>query len=163
MDNFEIIQHPLDRFSLTGSMARLDARGRESADQLMTMIGDIRFCRGDIRGTCARYFVFIDTEWFCKLCLEAHIDSRKLRDYLWRVENKVANELLDTFDDPQTSFCFPKNENQPIGALCSTPGTQSETIYANSMKGESHTAGSGPSIQKLTPKRIHALEHERLA
>jgi len=51
-----IIQHPLDRFSLTKSMADLDARGRDAVDQLMTRIGALQFCRHDIRGTCARYF-----------------------------------------------------------------------------------------------------------
>jgi hypothetical protein len=41
MDHLEIIHHPRNRFSLTGSMAGLDAGGRDSADPRMTMIGDM--------------------------------------------------------------------------------------------------------------------------
>jgi hypothetical protein len=66
MDQFGIIWHPVDKFISTGSIADLDARGIDSADQLMTMIGDMQFCKGDIRGTEVRYFIFISSGWFCK-------------------------------------------------------------------------------------------------
>jgi hypothetical protein len=158
MDQFEIIQHPLDKFILTGSMADLDAVGKDSADQLMTMIGDMQFCKGDIRGTCARYFIFIDSAWFCKLCFLAHIDCRKLQTYLLCVDNGAANELSDAFDEPQTSFCFAKNEDHPAAPFCSAAATQSETLCANNTESESHKAGLGPSIQKPAPKRLNVLE-----
>jgi hypothetical protein len=103
-----IIQHPLDRFSLTKSMADLDARGRDAVDQLMTMIGDLQFCRHDIRGTCARYFCFIDTVWLSHLCISAHIDCGRLQTHLWGIEHEAATELDSTFDDAQMSFYFPK-------------------------------------------------------
>ena len=103
-----IIQHPLDRFSLNKSMADLDARGRDAVDQLMTMIGDLQFCRHDIRGTCARYFCFIDTVWLSHLCFSAHIDCGRLQTHLWGIEHEAASELDSTFDDAQLSFYFPK-------------------------------------------------------
>jgi hypothetical protein len=117
MGQFEIIQHPLDRFSLTGSMGDLDGGGRDSADQLMTMIGDLQFCRNDIRGTCARYFFFIDRGWFWKLCLAAHIDFGKLHSYLLAIDKEETDKSCNTAGDPQASFCFPKNENHSGGAF----------------------------------------------
>src|SRR3979490_3183085 len=126
MDPWLIIQHPLDRFSLTESMVALDARGMDAADQLMTMIGDLQFCRHDIRGTCARYFCFIDTVWLSHLCFSAHIDCGRLQTYLRGIDHEAAGELDSTFDDAQIPFCFPKNENRAAGALKSAPGTQSE-------------------------------------
>lgn len=158
MDYFEIIRHPLDRFALTGSMAELDAKGRDSADQLMTMIGDMKYCKGDIRGTCARYFVFIDNTWFRDLCLAAHIHFGKLWNYLWCIDNGTADDSYDTFDDPQASICFPKNEDHPARTLYSPAATESETLCANNAESESREAGSGPSIQKPAPNRINASE-----
>jgi hypothetical protein len=157
-----IIQHPLDRFSLNKSMADLDARGRDAVDQLMTMIGDLQFCRHDIRGTCARYFCFIDTVWLSHLCFSAHIDCGRLQTYLWGIEHEVASELGNTFDDAQISFCFSKNEDQPVGALKSSPGTQFEFLCANNEQTDTHTGGREPSIQPSPPKRIQALDSERL-
>lgn len=158
MDHFEIIQHPLDRFTLTGSMADLDATGRDSADQLMTMIGDMKFCKGDIRGTCARYFVFIDNAWFCELCLSAHIHSGKLRNYLWCIDNGVAD---DTFDDRQGSISFPKNEDRSARTFYSAALTQSETLCANSAESESQEAELGPSIQKPARNRSNGTENRQ--
>jgi hypothetical protein len=163
MNSFEMIQHPLDWLSLTGSMAGLDEKGRDSADQLLTMIGDLQFCKGDIRGTCAHYFLFIETEWFYKLCLAANIDFRKLQNYLLSIENEAAGELFDNLEDPQASFRFPKNEEQPIAALYAASGTQSEDFSENNGESESHYAGSWPSIQKPGPNRVRALKRERLA
>ena len=161
MDTFEIIQHPLDWLSLTGSVAGLDEIGRDAADQLLTMIGDMQFCKGDIRGTCARYFFFIDTEWFCKLCRAANIDCRKLQSYLLSMEKAAAGELGDAFDDPQGSFCFPKYEESAAGAPCAAAETQfqtrSETLPENNDKNESHRAGAEPS-KKPAPKSIRTLK-----
>ena len=158
MDTFEIIQHPLDWLSLTGSVAGLDEIGRDAADQLLTMIGDMQFCKGDIRGTCARYFFFIDTEWFCKLCRAANIDCRKLQSYLLSMEKAAAGELGDAFDDPQGSFCFPKYEEPATGAPCATAETQSETLPESNDKNESHIAGVEPPIKKPAPKSIGTLK-----
>jgi hypothetical protein len=162
MDTFELIQHPLDWLSLTGSMAGLDETGRDAANQLLTMIGDMQFCKGDIRGTCARYFLFIDTEWFCKLCLRANIDCGKLHNYLLSMEKGAAGELDDAFVDPQGSFCFPKYEEPATGALCAAaetqPGTRSETLPENNDKNESHFAGVEPSIKKPAPKSVGRLK-----
>jgi hypothetical protein len=162
METFEIIQHPLDWLSLTGSMAGLDEIGRDSADQLMTMIGDMQFCRGDIRGTCARYFFFVDTEWFCKLCRAARIDCRKLQNYLLTIENKAAGELHDALDDPQASFCFSKIAEQPTIARCAEAGTQSETrsdtFSENNEESDSHEAGAEPTFQKPGPKSVRVAK-----
>jgi hypothetical protein len=157
MDTFEIIQHPLDWLSLTGSMAGLDEIGRDSADQLLTMIGDMQFCKGDIRGTCARYFFFIDTAWFCKLCRAANIDCRKLQNYLLTMENGVAGESDDTFVDPQRSFSFPKYEEPGSGALCAAAELQSENLPENNHKNGNHHAGAEPS-NKPEPKSIYPLK-----
>jgi hypothetical protein len=162
MDRCGIIQHPLDRFSLTETMADLDVKGMDAADQLMTMIGDLRFCRHDIRGTCARYFCFIDTVWLSHLCFSANIDCGRLQTYLRGIDHEGANELDDTFDDAQMSLCFPKNEDQPASVLKSAPGTQSELLCANNEQTDSHTGGWGPSIQKCPPKAIQAWDSERL-
>jgi len=143
-------------------MADLDARGRDAVDQLLTMIGDLQFCRHDIRGTCARYFCFIDTVYLSHLCFSAHIDFGRLQTYLWGIEHEVAGELDNTFDDAQMSFCFRKNEDEPIEALKSSPGTESEFFCANNEQTDSHTRGWGPSIQKRPPKGIQSLDSERL-
>ena len=165
MSHFEIIQHPLDMFSLTGSMADLDARGRDSADQLLTMIGDLQFFKEDIRGTCARYLLFIENEWFCKLCSAARIDSGKLRNYLLCFDMEATDRSQDTCGDPQASFCFPENENQSARAIYSTTATvtQSETRSANNGENEDQMVRSGPSLQKPAPKRVNNLENKRLA
>jgi hypothetical protein len=162
MNHFEIIQHPLDKFSLTGSMADLDARGRDSADQLLTMIGDMQFCKEDIRGTFARYFLFIENTWFCKLCFAARIDAGKLRSYLLGIDIEVTDKSHNTCDDSQASFCFPENENQSAGAIYSATATQSETRSANNGENENQMVRSGPSLQKPSPKRINNLEKKLL-
>jgi hypothetical protein len=162
MNHFEIIQHPLDMFSLTGSMADLDARGRDSADQLLTMIGDMQFFKEDIRGTCARYLLFIENAWFCKLCSAARIDSGKLRNYLLCIDMEATDKSHNTCDDSQASFCFPENENQSARAIYSATATQSETRSANNGENEDQMVRSGQSLQKPAPKRINNLENKRL-
>jgi hypothetical protein len=112
MNSYEIVQHPLDRFSFTGCIGALDAKGRDSADQLLTMIGDMRFCEDNIQATCARYFLLIDICWFPRLCFLANINCAKLREYLCRIEQGEEGELENTADDTQSSFCFPTYENQ---------------------------------------------------
>jgi hypothetical protein len=135
MDPFGLIRHPLDSFSSTGSMTDLDARGMDAADQLMTLIGDLHCCKEDIRGTCARYFCFVDTLWLLHLCDSAHIDFVKLRTYLRDGENEISSELDQALDDAQASFDFPKIEDQPAGLI---KGEQTDR----------HTGGYGPSNQK---------------
>jgi hypothetical protein len=162
MDTFELIQHPLDWLSLTGSMAGLDEIGRNAADQLLTMIGDMQFCKEDIRGTCARYFFFIDTEWFCKLCRAANLDCRKLHNYLLSMEKRAADDLDGALDDPQGSFCFPKYEEPATGALCAVAETQSETrsetLPEDNDKNGSHCTRVEPSIMNPAPKSIGTLK-----
>jgi hypothetical protein len=162
MDSFGLIHHPLDRFSLTGSMADLDARGMDAADQLMTMIGDLHCCNEDIRGTCARYFCFIDTLWLLHLCDSAHLDYVKVRAYLRDTENEAASELDNTVDDAQAAFDFPEIEDQPAGPINDAPGTLSELPCANNKPTDSHTDGWGSSIQKPPPKGNQALDSEGL-
>lgn len=162
MAQFEIIQHPLDKFSLTGSMADLDGRRRDSADQLMTMIGDLQVCRNDIRGTCARYFFFIDRAWFWKLCLAAHIDFGKLHSYLLAIDNEETDKSHNTLDDPQASFCFPENENQSTGAIHIAAATNSETPCANNAESKSRMPGSEPTFQKPAPKMVDNAWKQRL-
>jgi hypothetical protein len=48
MGDLKIIRHPLDRFSFSGNMRDLDAAGRDSADQRLTMIGDMRFLKDSV-------------------------------------------------------------------------------------------------------------------
>ena len=162
MDHFEIIQHPLDKFSITGSMADLDARGRDSADQLLTMMGDMQFCKEDIRGTCARYFLFIENAWFYKLCSAARIDPDKLRNHLLEIDMGVTDKSYNTCNDSQASFCFPENGNQSARAIYPATATQSETHSANNGGNEDQIFRSGPSLQKPAPKRINNLEKKRL-
>ena len=160
MDHFEIIQHPLDRFTLTGSMADLDATGRDSADQLMTMIGDMKFCKGDIRGTCARYFVFIDNAWFCELCLSAHIHSGKLRNYFGGVSMTMEWQTIHLMIG-KGPISFPKNEDRSARTFYSAALTQSETLCANSAESESQEAELGPSIQKPARNRSNGTENRQ--
>jgi hypothetical protein len=157
-----IIQHPLDRFSSTKSMAGLDTIGRDAVDQLMTMIGDLQFCRHDIRGTCARYFCFVDTMWLSHLCFSAHIDYGSLQSYLRGIGHEGASGLDYAFAGAQMSFCFLENEDEPIGALKSSPGTQFEILCANNEQNDPHTGEWGPSIQKRPQKGIQPLDSERL-
>jgi hypothetical protein len=82
MTSPRLIQHPLDRFSLTGSLRDLDCTGRVAADKLMTMIEDMRFPR---------------------LCFAAQINSEKLRAYLWLCER---GEIEHIFDDAETVVPF---------------------------------------------------------
>jgi hypothetical protein len=119
MNTFEIVQHPLDRFSFAGCVGALDAKGRDSADQLLTMIGDMRFCEDNIRATCARYFLLIDICWFPRLCFLANINCEKLREYLWRVEKGEEGELENAANDTQSSFCFANREDQAGDVLSS--------------------------------------------
>jgi hypothetical protein len=109
-----IVQHPLDTFSFTGKMESLDSTGQKAADQLLTMIGDFRFLKDDIRGTCAGYFLLVDLLWFPHLCFLAHINCEKLRDYLWRGDGRNREELQELFDDQQTVLPFPAKERQVI-------------------------------------------------
>src|ERR1700722_15364160 len=162
MNYFAIIQHPLDKFSINGSMAELDAKGRESADQLLTMIGDMQFCKEDIRGTLARYFLFVENTWFCKLCSAARIDPGKLRNYLLGIDIEPTDKLNNNCSNSQASFCFPENENQLAPAIYSETATPSETRSANNGEKEDQMVISGPSLQRPTPKRINNLENKRL-
>ena len=101
-----MIRHPLDRFAFNGTIGHLDSRGTEAADQIMTLISDMRFSKDNIRGTCARYFVLVDLSWFPELCFAAHINCVKLREYLWRVERGAGSESENTVEDVQAAFPF---------------------------------------------------------
>src|SRR3984885_1507278 len=120
MDNPEIIRHPLDRFSFTGNMGNLDAAGRDAAEKLMTMIGDMRFIKDTIWGTVARYFLLIDTSWFPQVCLLAQINSAMLRTYLLRVEKGKEGELENVAVAVQTDFSFPENDGNPAAIINAT-------------------------------------------
>jgi len=95
-------------------MDSLDPAGQEAADQLLTMIGDFRFLKDDIRGTCAGYFLLVDLSWFPRLCFLAHINCEKLRDYLWRFERGNRAELQELFGEAQTVLPFLAEEGQLI-------------------------------------------------
>jgi hypothetical protein len=117
-----IVQHPLDKFSFTGKMESLDSTGRKAADQLLTMIGDFRFLKDDIRGTCAGYFLLVDLLWFPHLCFLANINCEKLRDYLWRGEGRNWKDSQKLFDDAQTALPFLANEGQvTTSSACTYP------------------------------------------
>jgi hypothetical protein len=112
MNTPRLTEHPLDRFSLTGSLRNLDRTGRDATDKLMTMIDDMRFRKDGIWGTCARYFLLIDHSWFPRLCLSAQINSEKLRAYLWLCER---GEIKHICDDPGTVVPFVRKEGQSTG------------------------------------------------
>ena len=112
MNSSRLIEHPLDRFSLTGSLRDLDCTGRDATEKLMTMIDDMRFRKDSIWGTCARYFLLIDLSWFPQLCLSAQINSEKLRAYLWLCERGEINHI---FDDADTAVPFLRKRGQSIG------------------------------------------------
>lgn len=98
-----IIQHPLDRFSFSPSMADLDADGTNAADQLMTMMGDIQFRKDSVWGTYARYVLLVDTSLFPRLCFLAQINGEQLRAHLWsceRGENAATEKNLDQAELP---------------------------------------------------------------
>jgi hypothetical protein len=50
MNTFRVSRHPLDRFSLTGSLGNLDCKGRAAADHLMALISDMRFRKESLWG-----------------------------------------------------------------------------------------------------------------
>ena len=109
MNSSRLIEHPLERFSLTGSLRDLDCTGRDATDKLMTMIDDMRFRKDSIWGTCARYFLLIDLSWFPQLCLSAQINSEKLRAYLWLCER---GEIKHIFGDAGTVVPFLRKRGQ---------------------------------------------------
>jgi hypothetical protein len=158
MDYFEIVQHPLDRFSSTGGMGDLDATGRDSADQIMTMIGDLRFAKDNIRGTCARYFLFIDILWFSRLCLSAHVNCAQLRNYLWAVEQAEAAELENSFAESQASFFLARCEDRQECALNSPLFARCEPICANNARTEGHTSAVVPYFERAPLMRIQGVD-----
>jgi hypothetical protein len=116
MDDCAIIRHPLDRFSFRGNMGHLDPQGRDSAERLMTMIGDMKFRKDNIEGTCARYFLLIDLSWFPQICFSAQINCAKLREYLWCVERGEEGPLENAVDDVQIALPFRGDEGQAADA-----------------------------------------------
>jgi hypothetical protein len=100
-----IIQHPLDRFSFSPSMADLDEEGKSAADQLLTMMGDMQFQKDSVWGTYARYVLLVDTSFFPRLCFLAQINGEQLRAHLWsceRGENSASERNLDQAELPFT-------------------------------------------------------------
>jgi len=111
---------------LNEDMGQLDPGGRESVDQLMTMIGDMRSGVDNIRTTCSTYFLLIDMDWFPRLCLSAHLNCVELREALLCLENGENHEPEGLLDDRQMSFCSLEMADQPGAALCPALEAQSE-------------------------------------
>jgi hypothetical protein len=95
MHAFNVIQHPLNRFSFFGNVGDLNPTERAALDQLMTLINDMQFRRESAWGTWARYFLLIDLSWFPQLCFSSQINHKKLRNHLWLYER---GELENAFD-----------------------------------------------------------------
>ncbi len=106
MADHTIIKHPLEECVSDGNLSDLDPQGRTSLDLILTLIGDLRFRRDQIEGTCARYFLLVDSSVVQNLCASAHIDCDKLRDHVRRLECGDANESGVILDDLQSSFAF---------------------------------------------------------
>jgi hypothetical protein len=157
MKNSQIIHHPLDRFSFTGNMGNLDAAGRDAADKLSTMIGDMRFMKNAISGFCARYFLLIDATWFPQLCFSAQINSAMLRSYLWRAQRGEEAELANAAEAVQIDFSFLKNEAEPSAIVYSKVETLSEWLSTDHSQIVTQLIGSGRPIQKPGLMRIRAL------
>jgi hypothetical protein len=157
MNDSEIIHHPLDRFSFTGDMGNLDTAGRDAADKLTTMIGDMRFMKDSISGFCARYFLLIDATWFPKLCLSAQINSAMLRFYLWRVQSGEVDELANAAEAVQIDFSFLKNDPTPLAIVDSKVETLSEWLSTDHSQVITQMIGSRRPIQKHRLMRIRAL------
>jgi hypothetical protein len=101
-----IIKHPLEECVSDGNLSDLDQQGRVSLDLILTLIGDLRFRKDRIEGTCARYFLLVDSSVVQNLCASAHIDCDKLRDHVRRLECADVNESGVILDDQQSSFAF---------------------------------------------------------
>jgi hypothetical protein len=112
MDPFRVIKHPLDEFSFSGDIGGLNQEGRNALDLIMLMIGDMRFRKGNISSTCARYFLLIDATWVPKLCFFAHINCTKMRDYLWHCELGEGDGLERLSENSQIALLFPEQEKQ---------------------------------------------------
>jgi hypothetical protein len=157
MDNSKIIRHPLDRFSFTENVGNLDASGRDAAEKLMTMIGDMRFLKDIIWGTCARYFLLIDGSWFPRVCSSAQINSAMLRTYLLRVESGEEGECEPVADATQSIFLFPKNEGMQAATLSPAFETLPKSLSTNNPWLATQTVGLEQPIQKPPLKRFVAL------
>src|ERR1700722_6092942 len=160
MDNSKLIHHPLDRFSFTENMGNLDAVGRDAADKLMTMIGDMRFIEDTIWGTVARFFLLIDAVWFPQLCFSAQINSAMLRAYLWRVERGEEGELENVAYAAQTVFPFPKNEGIQAASLNPEFEILPESLCTINPRASTEKVGLEQTIQKPPLERIRALAAE---
>jgi hypothetical protein len=99
-----IIKHPLEECVSFGNISDLDLRGRNSLDLIMTMIGDLRFRNDRIEGTCARYFLLVDLSVIQHLCVSAHINSDKLRDYARRCDSLEGREPTNLSDGRRTDI-----------------------------------------------------------
>src|SRR5579863_836598 len=111
-----IIKHPLEECLSFGNLSDLDLRGRDSLDLIMTMIGDLRFRSDSIQGTCARYFLLIDLSVVRNLCISAHINCDKLRDYIRRCDSTEGGESRPVSDDRQTALSFFKEKRPGEGS-----------------------------------------------
>jgi hypothetical protein len=157
MNTSEIIHHPLDRFSFTGDMGNLDAAGRDAADKLTTMIGDMRFMKDSISGFCAHYFLLIDATWFPQLCFSAQINGAMLRFYLWRVQRGEEDELANVSAAVQLDFSFSKDEAKPLAFVYSKVETLSESSSTDHSQVVTQMMGSGRLIQKHRLMRIREI------
>jgi hypothetical protein len=171
MCDCKLIQHPLDRFSFTGNMTDLDLAGTNAADQLLTMIGDLRFLKNDFRGMCAGFFLLVDQSWFPRLCFSANVNPEKLREYLWQLEGRKGEECQNTFDDPQMLLPFSTEAEESARDLPTQLGMQLDisSIQDSIVNKHSLSVAHVSDIQRIAlPRSVvdspipHSVRHESL-
>jgi len=121
MNQFPVIKHPLDVFSFSGNVGELNEDGRNALDLIMMLISDMRFSKGRIGGTCARYFLLIDNTWVPKNCFLAHLNCTKMREYLWRCEFEETDGPERHSENSQIALLFPERERWLDGTPEVTP------------------------------------------
>jgi len=112
MDHSTVIKHPLDAFSFSGGIGELDEDGRNALELIMMLIGDMRFRKGRIEGTCARYFLLIDNSWVPKNCFLARLNCTKMREYLWQCDFAETDGIERHSENSQIALLFPEQEKQ---------------------------------------------------
>ena len=126
----------------------------------MTMIGDMQFRSDHIEGTCARYFLFIEPAVIRNLCVSAHINCDKLREYARHADSMGAVEMSAVSDDSQTAFGF-LNEEEPLTSrqVPSAPAqlpTQSDLVHGESL------AKKNRACEKKCERTSHELQIRNL-
>jgi hypothetical protein len=125
----------------------------------MTMIGDMRFRKGKIEGTCAQYFLLVDTLVLQHLCVSAHLNCDKLRDYIRRFDSEESDESRSVADTRQTPLPFLQELVQLVQPA-SVQDRQSDTLLPREL-GTVHTkhpanngAGATIGVSALHQARI---------